>query len=139
MSRFTFNWLNALMKQPMCTSLDQVPAAIDKIEQDFQSFNDRAVETFPAFLRMPLLLQMIPKSQRESLDIQFCFGGAKTYNELSKQLLDQGHRATYKRCRRDDTSALGREGQDDKSNNGVDERKYTPEEMGSYWVQDSVD
>ena len=94
---YTFDKLTSLMHQTAVKSMAEMPAAIDRIEKDIRTFNDRTGETFPEMFKMPILLQLIPPAYKREIEASFRISGAdKSYETLSRHLVDQGNEARYR-------------------------------------------
>ena len=56
----------ALMQRKPVASAVQVPGAISKLERDIALYSQRTGKVFPEEWKVPILLQLLPKSQAET-------------------------------------------------------------------------
>ena len=81
---YTFDKMNAIMKQTQVKHISAMPAAIAKFEKDLQVFRTRTSTEFPDILKLPILIQMIPTSWKKEFEAQWRVPGAeKKYDSLA--------------------------------------------------------
>ena len=77
---YTLDGMNALMHQPRCKSMAELPAAIDKCEQSIKQYEERSSELFPKVWKMQVLMQMMPAENLEQVLYKFRMGADKDLN-----------------------------------------------------------
>ena len=93
---YSYDKMNAIMRQPMVKNIADLPGAIAKFEKDLKTFRERTDNEFPEMLKLPILIQMIPQSWKKEFEAQFRVPGAeRTYESLVGQLLAIGNEERY--------------------------------------------
>lgn len=93
---YTFDKMNSIMKQSPVKHISTMPAAIAKFEKDLKVFRERTSTEFPDILKLPILIQMIPTKWTQHFEAQFRMPGVvKSYESLTKQLINLGNEERY--------------------------------------------
>ena len=93
---YTFDKMNAIMKQNPAKNISELPASIAKFERDLKTFRERTSTEFPEVLKLPILIQMIPMAWKKEFETTFRQPGAdRTYEGLVAQLLAIGNEERY--------------------------------------------
>ena len=93
---YTFDKMNAIMKQSPAKNIAELPASIAKFERDLKTFRERTNTEFPEVLKLPILIQMIPMAWKKEFETTFRQPGAdRTYEGLVAQLLAIGNEERY--------------------------------------------
>ena len=93
---YTFDKMNAIMKQSPAKNISEIPAAIARFEKDLKIFRERTETEFPEVLKLPILMQMIPVNWKKEFDTRFRDPGyVKSYESLAGQLISIGNEERY--------------------------------------------
>ena len=135
---YTYDKMNAIMKQSPTKHISEIPMAIAKFEKDLKVFRERTDSEFPEVLKLPILIQMIPTAWKREFETQFRTpGSTKTYEALASQLIAIGNEERYNAGKRGpddmDTDALERAKSESEAA-GV-EQDYTAEQWDEYYAE----
>ena len=93
---YTFDKMNAIMKQNPAKNIAELSASIAKFERDLKTFRERTDTEFPPQLKLPILIQMISTAWEKDAETTFRQHGAdRTYEGLVAQLLAIGNEERY--------------------------------------------
>ena len=73
---YTFDKMNAIMKQNPAKNIAKLPASIAKFERDLKMFRERTDSEFPPQLKLPILIQMSPTAWKKEFETTFRQPGA---------------------------------------------------------------
>ena len=96
---YSFDKLTALMHQPRCKNMAELPGAVEKWEDDVRRYEDRSNEMFPESMKMPILMQMVPAKDLEQVLYRFRMNPEKDYANFSRQLVEFGTQRRYEAMR----------------------------------------
>ena len=65
---YTFDKVNAMMRQTQAKHISDMPASIAKFEKDIKTFETRTGKEFPEMMKLPILIQMIPASWKKEFE-----------------------------------------------------------------------
>ena len=92
---YTFDKMNTLMKQPRCTSMTDLPAAIGKWELDVSYHEERTSKDFQEVMNIPVLMPMVPARDLEEVLCTYRLTPVKGCAIVSCQLLEFGNEMRY--------------------------------------------
>ncbi len=72
--RFELDSMTKLLTRERCTSVAQIPAAVDKFEKEIAAYEIRSNNPFPPEWKTPILLKMLPKKEADELNMKFGLG-----------------------------------------------------------------
>ena len=72
--RFELDRMTLLLSRKQCPSLNELPAAIDKLERDLRNYETNTNLVFPPEWKIPLLLQLMPVSHQKELQMKYTMG-----------------------------------------------------------------
>ena len=78
---FDLDALMSLMKVSPCKDLASLPDTLAKWERQLNVYERQSGETFPVGMKVPLFMEMLPKSHKEEIRMRF-EQGTRTYDEL---------------------------------------------------------
>ena len=115
----------ALMQRKPVQNAIQVPGAISKLERDIALYTQRTGKPFPEDWKVPILLQLLPKAQADTLKLRYA-EGLTNYRTIVQNLM------TFSQTMRFD-GAYGR-GDNDMDIGAVEWDSLTSEQTNAYWT-----
>ena len=96
------NRMTQLLQRKRCKDLVEMPSAVDQLEKDIRSYEQRGGTAFPEEWKSPLLLQLIPEAYRREFDSKFIIG-EKDYTKMRDNIVgfSNEQRFTSTRSRND--------------------------------------
>ena len=82
---FELDRMLSLMQRKQCSNISELPAAVDQLEKDLRGYDARSSSPFPENLKMPLLIQMIPKAYKHEIEMKFQMG-QRDYAKLAADI-----------------------------------------------------
>ena len=137
--RHELSRITNILTREQCSNLSQLPRAVDDLESDFRKYNARTGHTFPLEWRLPLLLQTLPQSHKDELELKYCMGN-RDYETMSSDVVAFAKDRRFAQAEKRDPNAMmvdnlekmAREAEEARTQWDEDDEHYTPEEWDAY-------
>ena len=137
--------INLLNGQSPCKTLDEVPAAADRLEKEIRGYESRSNMKFPEEFKLPLLTHILPPKDREEIERKFGYGEKDYFKVLDsiinysneKRVIGEQERGT----RPMDLDSLGQERQPDRQPEPCGHQKeeeYTDEQWAEFEAEEEL-
>ena len=96
----------SVFKRVPCKSLKEIPRALDDLEKDIASYNRSTGFTFPEEWKLPMLLEVMPASHRQEIELRYTLGAHANYSHVAKEVLAYANDSRFAQMDRRDPNAM---------------------------------
>ncbi len=82
--KFELDRITAMLNRQPCKTLEELPAAADKLERDLKHYEDASANKFPENLKMSLLQKILPPKSAAELQERYTMGQTNFQEALKK-------------------------------------------------------